>query len=283
MKSCTWHQIISSGNKIINKVIKMDNVLNYYKDYDEDKRLEKTNLHKIEYLTTLHFLDKFITPNSKVLDLCAGTGAYSFYLESRGHSVTAVDIVPKFVEILRQKKKELSSKIDIHLGDARDLKKLNVNDFDVVLCMGALYHLKNEVDRGTVINECRSVLKENGIVVSSYINRYASFVLELIKMKNSLDTSELTEILNKGYKSNTKEDPFYGSSPYEIDKLMKEHNIEKISNIGVDGIGYLICDKILNFNDEEYKFWLETHYNKCEDENIIGCSLHGLYIGRKKR
>lgn len=261
----------------------MDEVLKYYKDYDEDKRLGKTNLHKLEYLTTLRFLDRVIPPNSKVLDLCAGTGAYSFYLESRGHSVTAVDIMPKFVETLKQKKKELSSKINIYLGDARDLEKLKVNKFDVVLCMGALYHLKNEDDRRKVIKQCKSVMRENGILIGSYINRYASFMVEFIKMHNSIDAELLTEILNVGYKPKEKEDPFYYSSPQEIDNLMNDFNIEKITNIGVDGMGYLFGEKILGLNDEEYKFWLESHYNTCEDENIIGCSLHGLYIGRKKR
>lgn len=51
-------------------MIKMSYIFKYYEDYDEDKRLGKTNLHKNEYLTTIHFLDRIIPPNSKVLDVC---------------------------------------------------------------------------------------------------------------------------------------------------------------------------------------------------------------------
>lgn len=91
----------------------MEDVINYYNNYDEDIRLEKTNLHKIEYLTTILFLDKLLIPNPRILDVCAGTGKYSFYLETKGHAVTAVDITPKFVDIMKEKKKVLCSKIDM--------------------------------------------------------------------------------------------------------------------------------------------------------------------------
>ena len=38
----------------------MDDVLNYYNSYDEEIRLDKSNLHRIEFLITAHYLDKTI-------------------------------------------------------------------------------------------------------------------------------------------------------------------------------------------------------------------------------
>lgn len=261
----------------------MSDVLKYYENYDEDKRLGKSNLHKIEYLTTIHFLDRIIPPNSKILDVCAGTGIYSFYLEGKGHSVTAVDIVPRFVEIMEDKKKRLSSKINIYLGDARNLNKLDLENYDIVLCMGALYHLHQDNDRRKVIEQCLNILKEDGILASSYINRHASFISEFKRMDKELDREALNEIFNKGHNLDEKMSSFYLSSSQEMNKLMNEFNIEKIADIGSDGIGYMLSDKIHNLSDEEYQFWLDYHYKTCQDESLIGYSLHGLYIGRKKK
>ncbi len=36
-------------------------VIDYYKHYEEDKRLHKDKSHHIEFLTTLHYLNTFIT------------------------------------------------------------------------------------------------------------------------------------------------------------------------------------------------------------------------------
>lgn len=260
----------------------MGDVLKYYEDYDEDKRLGKSSLHKIEYLTTIHFLDQLIPPNSKVLDLCAGTGIYSFYLEDKGHSVTAVDIVPRFIEIMEDKKRKLSSKINIYLGDARDLSRLNLEKYDVVLCMGALYHIHQDEDRRKVVKQCLNVLREDGILAASYISRYSTFITEFRRTDKELDREVLNEILNKGHNSDKKMNSFYLSSSQEINQLMIEFNLEKITNIGTDGIGYMLGDKILRLDDEEYQFWLNYHYKTCQEESLIGYSLHGLYIGRKK-
>lgn len=261
----------------------MSDLLKYYENYDEDKRLQKTNLHKIEFLTTINFLDRIIPPNSKVLDVCAGTGVYSFYLEGKGHSITAVDIVPKFVEIMEDKKKIFSSKINIYLGDARNLDELNLEKYDVVLCMGALYHLHHDNDRKKVIEQCMNLLNGGGILAASYINRYASFIIEFGSMDKDIDRTVLNDILITGHNPKEKMSSFYLSSPQEINTLMNEFNIKKISNIGTDGIGYMLGDKINILNNEEYQYWMDYHYKTCQDESVIGYSLHGLYIGRKER
>lgn len=259
----------------------MNEVIKYYNSYDEDIRLEKTNIHKTEYLTTIKFLNKFINEDSRILDACAGTGKYSFYLESKGHTVTSVDIVPRFVDIIKEKKKALSSKVDVHLGDVQYLNDLNLGQFDAVLCMGALYHLKQDIDRRKAIEQCVDSLKDDGILVVSYINRYATFLIEFSKMNGNIDSAALNEILDNGCNDSENSEAFYYSSPEEIDNIMSDFNIEKITNIGADGIGYMLGSKVLNLDKEDYEKWLDFHYKTCENENLIGYSLHGLYIGRK--
>ena len=81
----------------------MDNLIDYYEQQDEDNRLNLDRAHNLEYLTTIKYLDKICHGSVSILDACAGTGAYCFYLAEKGHSVTAGDIVPANVNIIKEK------------------------------------------------------------------------------------------------------------------------------------------------------------------------------------
>ncbi|AKB82064.1 hypothetical protein MSBR3_1486 [Methanosarcina barkeri 3] len=265
-----------------NKESYISDVLDYYSSYDEEARLCKSNVHKTEYLTTIHYFDKIISPGSKILDLSAGTGKYSFYLANKGHIVTAGDVVPRFIDIIEEKNKNSAVKVNTYLGDARNLVHFNSNIFDVVLCMGPLYHLKEKADRKETIKECLRVLKKGGICAFAYINRFASYVLELNRKDRSAEWKTLDDIINNGCSPDEKMRSFYFSYPQEIESLMSEHNIEKVFHIGVDGIGYQVAAKICDMKKEEYDLWWAHHLTTCENESLLGYSLHGLFIGRKK-
>lgn len=55
-------------------------IINYYKAYDEDGRLFRNNSHKIEWLTSMHYLKKFIKEGAFLLDGCAGTSLHSMII-----------------------------------------------------------------------------------------------------------------------------------------------------------------------------------------------------------
>ena len=81
--------------------IKDKDIYDFYEEVDEDMRLKRKKVNEIEFLTTTRYLDKTIKPNSKILDVCAGAGIYSFYLAGKGHKVTAGDLIEKNVNIMR--------------------------------------------------------------------------------------------------------------------------------------------------------------------------------------
>ncbi|MBS4535121.1 class I SAM-dependent methyltransferase, partial [Clostridium sp. D2Q-14] len=118
----------------------MGKIAKYYEGYDEESRLIKDNSHKIEFISTIHVLDDKIKKDARILEVGGGTGRYSFYYLNKGHTITALDIVQKNIEIMREKSKTIESgNIDINLGDARDLSQFDTNTFDVVLCLGPIY------------------------------------------------------------------------------------------------------------------------------------------------
>ena len=55
-------------------------VKGFYNTYGEDERFSK-NHRKVEFITTVNYIEKFASKGCKVLELGAGTGAYSIYLE----------------------------------------------------------------------------------------------------------------------------------------------------------------------------------------------------------
>ena len=67
----------------------IDNILKKYynADYTEDNRLTKDNTHKIEFITTVNYIDKYLKKGDKILEVGAGTGAYSLYYARLGYEV----------------------------------------------------------------------------------------------------------------------------------------------------------------------------------------------------
>lgn len=259
----------------------MKEILEYYKDYDEEIRLEKDNLHKIEYLTTIYYLDQVLKLNSKVLDVSAGTGRYSFYLADKGHIVTSRDIVPKHVNMIKEKLMQSKLDFKVFLGDARDLSQFESESFDVVLCMGPIYHLKDASDREKTISECLKVLKKGGIIVVAYINRYAAYLINFKKNPELINSNMIENLIDNGNIRNGKENCFYFSYPEEIEKMMGSFNVAKIKNIATDGISYMVGNQINDLNDNKFRSWMEYQLKTCENQSLLGYSLHNLYIGEK--
>ena len=147
-----------------------EKLIEYYASGYEGKRLTKDKYHSIEYLTTIRYFDMLLPKGGKILDCCAGGGVYSFYLAEKGFKVTATDLSPKNIQIIRQDKRS-GMLNEIMQLNALDMSCFESNSFDAVLCMGALYHLKTEAERRKCIAECLRVLKDGGIFVLAYINR----------------------------------------------------------------------------------------------------------------
>ena len=79
----------------------------YYQNYEEDNRLVKDNAHRMEFLTTCHYLKKIIKKSMKILDIGAGTGRYTMYCASLHAKVTAFEISDANINIMKEKSNHL--------------------------------------------------------------------------------------------------------------------------------------------------------------------------------
>ena len=116
----------------------------YYNAYDEEGRLLSRH-GQVEYLTTMKYIRRCLAsfPKPSVLEVGAGTGRYSVELCHQGYDVTAVELVPHNLEILRAKHENIKT----WQGDARDLHFLEDETFDITLLFGPLYHLHGDEEK----------------------------------------------------------------------------------------------------------------------------------------
>lgn len=252
-----------------------EQIKTYYENYDEDGRLFRDNAHQVEYLTTIRYFDRLFVAGSRILDACAGTGRYSFYLADKGHTVTACDLVQHHVNIIKSKP-DAGNLADIAVCDILDLSRFAENSFDVVLCMGALYHFRTNDLRIKAIAECVRICKPGGLVVLAYITKIGAILANI-----NADASNMDGLLKVIYDTDDR-GPFFCAAPREIDGMAVGCDLEKVCHIGVDGIIQNIGEKLNAATDENFQKYMEYHYATCEDESIIGTSIHGLWFGRKK-
>jgi len=237
-------------------------------------RLSIDRAHRLEYMTTMHYIEKILKPNSSILDACAGTGAYCFDLAQKGHDVFAGDLIPKNVEIILRKNKVNPLLKEVYEGNVLDLSRYKNEYFDITLCLGAFYHLHEKNDRIQAIKECLRVTKKGGYVVIAYLNRFASFLKGFTYRPEDFDT--LIQEFNTGRKN-----VFYRSTPEEIELITKELGITKAYNVATDGVSYMYPQQLESLTERQFQAYLAYHLSTCENKSTLGYSLHGLYIGQK--
>jgi ubiquinone/menaquinone biosynthesis C-methylase UbiE len=260
----------------------MDVINAYYKSYMEDERLVKNNSHKVEFLTTSYVLEDLLPPASKLLDIGAGTGKYSFFYSEKGHQVTALEFADANIEILKSKQATLQyENISVQQGDARNLSSFADNSFDVVLCMGPLYHLGAQQDRQQCIGEALRVLRPGGLLALAYINKHASIALHTKGEENFLVSEALMNLIHHGREFNDERDCFFFTEPQEIEVMAEALGARKLFNAATDGIAYLLSEKLNSIDDHQFETWLHYHLSTCKDPALLGHTLHGLYVCRK--
>jgi len=253
----------------------MDEIIKYYNAQNEDGRLTIDRSHGLEYLTTMRYIEKVCASNSKILDACAGTGAYCFELALKGHKVIAGDLIPSNVKFIEMKNKKQPILDNIYTGNILDLSNFQDDSFDVTLCLGALYHLHDMNDREQALLECKRVTKTNGLIFVAYLNRFASFMNNFTYHPDNFDT------IMQEFRTGNKE-VFYRSTPVEMEQQASKLGISKLYNIGTDGVAFMYPEQLEGLSKKQYEKYLEYHFDTCEDEHTLGYSLHGLYIGRKQ-
>ena len=130
----------------------------------------------------MRVFNELFNKHTRILDCAAGTGTYAFYLTEQGYDVTATDITPRHIDVIRNTLVDKNYKMDTAVLDATDMNIFEEEVFDVVLNIGPFYHLITEEQREKCLLESLRVLKKGGLIVIAYIPRH--YVFQLVAMTN---------------------------------------------------------------------------------------------------
>lgn len=104
----------------------------------------------------------------KVLDVGCGGGILSHSMAVRGATVTGIDLGEANIKAAQIHATQTSQAIDFACVAVEDFAKVHAGEFDVVTCMEMLEHVP---DPQSIISACFTLLKPNGVLVLSTINR----------------------------------------------------------------------------------------------------------------
>lgn len=251
----------------------------FYYQADEDSRLERSRHGQLEYAVTMHYIHRFVSPGTSVLEVGAGTGRYSIALAKEGMRVTAVELVESNLDVLREKSKGME-RLASYQGDAVDLSAFADQTFDMTLVLGPLYHLYEKEDIDKAIDEAIRVTKKNGVILFAFLSVFG------IMYANYLCGSWAAgqeENFTKDYTvRHFKEQLFTGYDIVEFEKLFEEKPVQWITTTGTDGFLEPIEDRPdFEITDRDFPAFVDWYLAFSEKRELLGNTNHLLYICRK--
>ena len=264
---------MNDRNELLNKF--------YNEACDEDTRLDAKH-RQLEFLTTDKYVQKYLKPGCRILEIGAGTGKYSLYYAKQGYQVNSIEYVQHNLDVLKSKITD-DMNIVAEQGDAIDLSRFDDELFDMVLVLGPLYHLYTEKDINKCISEAKRVCKKNGIMMFAYLpNDSIMISWALLKghLKEGYDNKQFDENFKMISEPSEIMRAFYID---ELEEIMNLNDIEKMNDVSTSGVAPHFRNIIDNLSEEEFEIWKNYHFSACERKEVQGFSTHMLYIGKKKQ
>lgn len=252
-------------------------VQEYYDNDDEENRFIDPR-KKIEYINTCRIIEPYINQGCDILDCAAGAGAYEeFLLKHCCKRIVASDLSPRNVKILSEK---YSKKIETYVDDVLDLKRHKDSSFDVVLCLGPMYHLRPGLNEKCV-KECLRVLKPHGTLILAYMPRHFPLWNLLNNPVYEIPFDEVMYLAEHGYLPGQK-GGFWGcayfSTPEEMEKLADKMNCTIIAHRAVDLELGNFYEKVASCSQDQLDILCDYLYRKSTDKYVLGSSKHNIII-----
>jgi ubiquinone/menaquinone biosynthesis C-methylase UbiE len=261
--------------------------------YDSGIELNRLNVgtSQLERVRTQQIIFRYLhkTP-SRILDIGAGPGFYSFWLADLGHEVHLLDPVLKHVEYARKYAAETHKNISsITVGEAQHLE-YDSEYFDVVLMLGPLYHLTEKDARLRALSEAKRVLSKGGILFCVAVSRYASTFDGYFR--NLISDPRFIEIMNRDLKDgqhrNKTENLDYWTTAYlhkpdELKEEVIQSGLKLDGILAIDSFGWLIPNFQEKWQNKDYRDLLLHTIRVIEKDNsLMGVSAHIMGVATKR-
>ncbi len=252
----------------------------YYENYDEDGRLRSKH-GLVEFLTTMRFIEKYLTKDSRIIEIGAGTGRYSHALAQKGYHVDALELIPHNIEIFRKNTLD-NEAVTITQGNALDLSEFEDDKYDITLLLGPMYHLYNAEDQIRALSEAIRVTKKNGVIFAAYCNNDAT-IIQFCFQRGMIRDEHYRKLIDPvSFKtSSTPDELFQLYRKEDVDALMRNFNVSRLHYVGTDMATNFMRECVDNMDDEMFELYLKYHFAICERADMVGATHHMLDIFRK--
>lgn len=259
---------------------RMATLTNYYTTHNEDARLAPKR-GMVEFLTTVHYIEKYLKPGMRILEIGAGTGRYSHYFAQSGYVVDAIELMDCNIEVFKANTKD-GEKITIQQGDAVDLSNIASEQYDITLLLGPMYHLYTDEDKISAMSEAIRVTKKGGIVFAAYCNNDIT-AYHFGFLRGGFKSGEYDELIdfNTFKLTSTPKEVFALYRQEDIDELMKRFTFERLHYVGVDMLTRFIGSTVDEMDEKTFEMYMKFHLCICERKDMVGASSHMLDIFRK--
>lgn len=252
----------------------------FYDNYDEDNRLRSRH-GMVEFLTTVRYIEKYLRPGMRILEIGAATGRYSHFFAQKGYAVDAVELVPSNIEVFKQNTQPNES-VTIRQGDARDLSAFSDENYDITLLLGPMYHLFSLEDKLQALSEAVRATKKGGVVFVAYCGN-DSTILQFCFLRGMLMEERYRELVDlQTFKAQS--DPmelFELHRKEEIEELRRNFDVTPLHFVAADGFANYMRQDLAEMKEELYQLYLRYHFATCERQDMVGYSNHFLDIFRK--
>ena len=253
-----------------------------YTGRNEDERFASQS-GQVEFLTTMRYIERFLKPGARVIEIGAGTGRYSRALAEMGCAVDALELLECNIDIFRTLV-ALDSTITISQGDALDLSAFADDSYDIALLLGPLYHLFTQSDKRRAIGEALRVTKPGGVVFAAYCISDASVVASGF-FRGRFSVPEYIEqglIHPETFACSSNPSLVFEIVRKEdIDALMEPFRVERLHYVASDLYTYYIRDIVNAMDGETFSLYMRYHFAVCERADMTGVTAHSLDIFRK--
>ena len=253
----------------------------FYENYDEDGRL-LTRYGQVEYLTTMRYIQRYLQPGMRILEIGAATGRYSHALARMGYRVDAVELLEHNIELFRQNTQP-GENITITQGNAVDLSAFADEQYDITLLLGPMYHLMEQKQQLQALSEALRITKTGGILFAAYCNNDATMVQYCFGRGMLMESRYRALVDPVTFKARS--DPqelFQLYRREDIDELMAHFRTRRLHYVGTDMATNFMRQQIEEMSDELYELYLQYHFTICERADMTGATHHILDVHRKR-
>ena len=253
----------------------------YYGSRNEDERFDSRH-NSVEFITTLDYIGRYLEPRGRILEIGPGSGRYSHELARHGHRVDAVELIPRNIELFRERTLP-GEDVAIREGTATDLSCYADGLFDMTLLLGPMYHLFTEEEQRQALSEAVRVTKPGGVVCVSYTMNEGTVVRFGFLGHNILPCLEKGMIDPVSFQCHSEpEDLFVLWRRETIFRMTRDLPVSRLHFVGTDMFTNYFREAVDAMSEEEFAAWLAYHRAICEREDLVGLSFHTLDILRKE-